>query len=504
MSALYTNSLSNQNIATTLLVGTYTADADRAVYGRVSLDQVVGTGATYYCWATVQKGGVGSAYLVIPTSVQTLVTATEVMFITTLFPVLSADVVRFYVLGAAADTTTVDTICEVIRDDTLRPATAGRTLEVDASGVANANAVAVSGDATAADNLESQYDGTGYTNAKAPATQETLGTPAGASIAADIASVKTDTGTTIPNRLPAALSVAGNIKADVEEWKAAVAPAMTGDAFARLGAPAGASVSADVASVKADTGTTIPNRLPAALSVAGNMKSDVEEWKAAVAPAMTGDAFARLGAPAGASVSADIASVKTDTGTTIPSRLPAALSVAGNIKSDVEEWKGAAAPAMTGDAFARLGAPVGASISADIASVKADTGTSIPATLGAPAGASVSADIADIKTDTGTDLPATLGAPAGASVSADIAAVKADTGVAIPADIAGLPNDILDSPYAGHATGTVGEALLAARAQAFGKWTKAGDVLTLYGSDGVTVVRTFTLAPSGGPYSSRA
>jgi hypothetical protein len=34
---------------------------------------------------------------------------------------------------------------------------------------------------------------------------------------------------------------------------------------------------------------------------------------------------------------------------------------------NVVNWLGAAAPAMTGDAFARLGAPVGASISADIA-----------------------------------------------------------------------------------------------------------------------------------------
>lgn len=38
--------------------------------------------------------------------------------------------------------------------------------------------------------------------------------------------------------------------ANVEYWRAGVAPAMTGDAFARLGAPASASVSADIAVVK--------------------------------------------------------------------------------------------------------------------------------------------------------------------------------------------------------------------------------------------------------------
>lgn len=88
------------------------------------------------------------------------------------------------------------------------------------------------------------------------------------------------------------------IRADVHAWKGATAPAMTGDAFARLGAPAGASVSADVASV-----------------------------------------YSRQGAPAGASQSADIAAVKADTaailidtGTTLDGRIPAAL-VGGRMDS---------------------------------------------------------------------------------------------------------------------------------------------------------------------------
>ena len=44
----------------------------------------------------------------------------------------------------------------------LKPTTAGRTLEVSASGVADANAVQISGDSVAADNAESFFDGTGY------------------------------------------------------------------------------------------------------------------------------------------------------------------------------------------------------------------------------------------------------------------------------------------------------------------------------------------------------
>lgn len=68
----------------------------------------------------------------------------------------------------------------------------------------------------------------------------------------------------------------------------------TGDAFARLGAPAGASVSADVAAIKGDTGTIL---------------TDVNAGAGAI--------YTRIGAPAGASIAADIAAVKSDSGTTL-------------------------------------------------------------------------------------------------------------------------------------------------------------------------------------------
>ncbi len=109
------------------------------------------------------------------------------------------------------------------------------------------------------------------------------------------------------------------VQTDVTDWKASAAPAMTGDAYARLGAPAGASVSADVAAVKSDTGTT--------LSDTATILADVNTGAGAI--------YSRIGAPAGASIAADIASVKTDTGTTIPGKLPAALTGGGNIKADV-------------------------------------------------------------------------------------------------------------------------------------------------------------------------
>lgn len=42
---------------------------------------------------------------------------------------------------------------------------------------------------------------------------------------------------------------------------------------------------------------------------------------------------------------------------------------------NVVNWKGSSAPAMTGDSYARLGAPAGASVSADVAAIKSDTGS---------------------------------------------------------------------------------------------------------------------------------
>lgn len=73
--------------------------------------------------------------------------------------------------------------------------------------------------------------------------------------------------------------------------------------------------------------------------------------------------------------------------------LTSALTTVGSIGKKLADW--VIGTTQTGDSFARLGAPAGASISADIAAVKADT-----AKLGTPAGASVSADIAAVKTDT--------------------------------------------------------------------------------------------------------
>jgi hypothetical protein len=48
---------------------------------------------------------------------------------------------------------------------------------------------------------------------------------------------------------------------------------------------------------------------------------------------------------------------------------------------------------------------------------------------------------------------------------------------------------------------TLGEALNAARAQGFGKWTMVGNQFTMYGPDGTTIWRAFTLDSGSSPSS---
>lgn len=82
-----------------------------------------------------------------------------------------------------------------------------------------------------------------------------------------------------------------------------------------------------------------------------------------------------------------------------------AVTLDGNnlLEVDVADWLGSAAPAMTGDAYARLGAPQGASIDADIESVltylqNATYGLSHIETLIAalPSDASIQTDVYDV------------------------------------------------------------------------------------------------------------
>jgi hypothetical protein len=96
-----------------------------------------------------------------------------------------------------------------------------------------------------------------------------------------------------------------------------VGTAQTGDSFARLGAPAGASVSADVAAVKVDTaailvdtGTTLDGRIPAAL-VGGRMDVSVGAMAANVMTAAAAAADLTTELQSGLATAANLATVDT-------------------------------------------------------------------------------------------------------------------------------------------------------------------------------------------------
>lgn len=144
---------------------------------------------------------------------------------------------------------------------------------------------------------------------------------------------------------------------------------LTGDIYARLGAPAGASMSADIAAVKADTAAVKVQTDKLAFTVTNQVDANVLDWKSATAPAMTGDAFARLGAPAGASVSADIAQVEANVLTGIgyvdtevaaikakTDNLPASPAAVGSAMTLTAAYDTAKTAAQAGDAMTLTGA----------------------------------------------------------------------------------------------------------------------------------------------------
>jgi len=133
--------------------------------------------------------------------------------------------------------------------------------------------------------------------------------------------------------------------------------------------------------------------------------------------------------------------------------------------------------------------------------------------------------VVEIVAQTEKDAFDRLGAPAGASLAADVAAVEA-VADAIQAKTANLPTqpaavgsrmDLVDAPNS-VALGAIADAVLdeevqsaeaagtnlraaakAAWAQGFGRWVLSGTTLTLYGPDGSTPVRAFTLNDAESP-----
>lgn len=161
------------------------------------------------------------------------------------------------------------------------------------------------------------------------------------------------------------------------------------------------------------------------------------------------------------------------------------------LQVDVTEWKGATAPAMTGDAFARLGAPAGASMSADLAAVKVDTAAILvdTAEIGAAgAGLTALASAANLATvDTVADAikAKTDNLPAAPAATGDIPTATQNADALLNRDMSAVSDTNARSPL---------NALRFIR----NKWSISGTTLTVTKEDDATSAWTATVSTSAG------
>ena len=323
------------------------------------------------------------------------------------------------------------------KNSALKPATAGRTLVVDAAGLADANMVKAgpSGSGTA--------QTTGDIFAR-------LGAPAGASMSADIAAIKAETATIlsdtndIQTRLPAAL-VSGRMDVSVGAMAANVITA------AATATDFGAEV-ADAVWDELLSGHTTVGSAGAGLSAAGGSG---DPWSTALPGAYgAGSAGYILGTNLNATVSSrstlDAAGVRTAVGLASANLDTQLAAIAGYIDTEVAAI------------FSRLGAPAGASMSADIAAIKAET--------------------AAIVDDTGTSGVVLTSAARAAIVSAI------------------LTTAVTESYRADGSAPTLAQALCELLAH-MGEAAISGTTKTIKKFDGSTSAATFTLDSSTAPTS---
>ena len=127
-SQFYTNSLSNQNISSALLVGTITLTTRiRKLVINVDLDQVAGNG-DYVAYLTIQRAGAGSAYETIRATKSAASGVTAITFGSiAVVPNSATDVIKVYVVGLAGDTTTPDIVVTALEE---LPALAGDQMDL--------------------------------------------------------------------------------------------------------------------------------------------------------------------------------------------------------------------------------------------------------------------------------------------------------------------------------------------------------------------------------------
>jgi hypothetical protein len=274
----------------------------------------------------------------------------------------------------------------------LRPATAGRTLVVDAAGLADANTVKVG--------------------------------PTGSGTA--------QTAGDIPARLPTALGANGNIKADVRDFSGAAGTFASGRPEVNTTHFAGTAITSaagipevKVASIAASaiTATSIAADAITAAKVAdGTIDAATFAAGAINAAAIAADAITDAKVASDVTIASVTGAVGSVTGAVgsvtgaVGSVTGAVGSVTGNVGGNVV---GSVASVTAGVTVTTNNDKTGYGLSAAAVQAIWDALTSALTTVG-----SIGKRLVDNLTG---DIYARLGAPAGASVSADVAAVQADT-----------------------------------------------------------------------------
>lgn len=277
------------------------------------------------------------------------------------------------------------------------------------------------------------------------------------------------------------------------------------DVFGRIGAPAGASLAADVAAVKAQTQAIetdtqdIQARLPAAL-VSGRIDASVGAMAAdtLTATALSADAATEIRTglstldAAGVRGAIGLASANLDTQL---DALPTNAELAARTLV-AADYATAAAVAVVDAVADAIQAKTDAlpSDPADQSLIIAAT-DAVMARLGAPAGASVSADIAAVKGDTAATLQDT-------GTDGVVVAGASKTGYRLSADgVNDLLRTALTEGYAAEgAAMTLEQALHMLVALLFNR-SVSGTTLTTRRLDGATPAMTFTLDDADAPTS---
>lgn len=129
-----TDTASNVNISAATEIGSYTADADRFIIVQALVDAIAGNG-DYVMYVTLRVGGAGSAYVITPKTTMAAASGeTAIGGQSGVIFVRNTDVLKVYVDGLAADTTTPDYITRFSEFAAIQPATADRSIDVDANG----------------------------------------------------------------------------------------------------------------------------------------------------------------------------------------------------------------------------------------------------------------------------------------------------------------------------------------------------------------------------------